>query len=149
MTTKFIRSLRIINKFPCGYDPQATVFSCAQDQQPDPHGASAGEALFIYESTGRVVPCADPDAFRVMRQRKAAMDLTIAMWKEDMEIYYRAGAMSGTRWPCFVLARDIVLSGIPASFLKQIGLLDLAHITIRELGFYMSKRTLGIERMRP
>jgi hypothetical protein len=76
-------------------------------------GLEAAAALYNYESRG--VPMPPSDRLNGFLLGKKVMDITVAMWKEDI--------------PSMGLTVDELLSdGYPEWFLKQVGVLDLRPI---------------------
>lgn len=148
LSKKFLRRLRIIRMFSPGYDPQATVMDrrgfCFEHWPADANGLSAEEAFFFWESRGETWACRDIAGLQDLRERKAGMDITVSMWKEDFKNAMNrkhSGGYFFARGELYDMARHY-----PVSFLKEIGLLDIVGLTMRQLGRSMGSivRQYGI-----
>lgn len=78
---------------------------------------SPEEWLFRYESQGVWGPCSDPEKAEELLERKDSMNLTIAMWKEDIR------SMAGNAYAevAKALVADLVAEGFPEAWLRGAG----------------------------
>lgn len=94
---------------------------------------SPEDAYWLWQERGIITACSDPVRFRELCERKAGMDLTIAMWKAEIKQMQSSASVLER----ILAPQSIVLdlcAEFPVSWLKQIGLLDLVGLSVRQCG---------------
>jgi hypothetical protein len=129
----------VLRRFSPGYNPRADVFGgVALNGRPWNGGAvNALECLYLYESRGidALAQCSDAAGFRELYERKCGMDLTIGMWKEDLNTF---GALHRRAF-VMELAREF-----PISFLYRTGIVALGGFRdIKQVGMSLGWMARG------
>lgn len=127
----------ILKRFSVGYDARATVMTSAGSVS-DPDGVAPEEAYWMFQERGEMRATTDAARVTELLQRKSAMDLTVAMWKETIRDYQRATSAYERLGAPQAMVMELSLE-FPVSFLNGVGLLKMVGLTLRQLGLRLSR----------
>ena len=132
----------VLKRFSPGYNPRAAHGQFQYNEIP--HGPTTPEeAYWLFQARGiHPIECMDSKSFYSLCERKAGMDLTIAMWKEEVRDYQRGV----TAYERVVVPQSITIEKcgeFPVSFLERIGLLKMVGLTIKQVGMRRGRSRHG------
>lgn len=119
----------ILLQFPPGYNPRAGIDNrVVMTPNCDKHLDGWG-AFKLWDSQGLIAHCTEPEKFREWIERKACMDLSIAMWKAWWKSVIEE---DGTRFVGIFELWEL-MQDFPDSWLEKTGLFKAAMTSAEEV----------------